>query len=383
MGVVFSARQLSLNRVVALKTLHPFASITDDVAVRRFRLEAEAIAHLEHPNIVPIYEVGEYEGHHYFTMRLIEGGSLAQRIASFSDCEKASAQLMATIARAVPYAHQRGILHRDLKPANILIDAKDQPHITDFGLAKILGRTSDLTATGVPMGTPNYMSPEQVRGRHRELTSATDTFSLGASLYHLLTGRPPFESKFALETIRRVDDAAPQRPCVRNPWLDPDLQTICLKWLENEPKGCYVSAEALADDLERWLNDKPIMSRPTAVVKRLAKSIRLREAEIFSEFVTDGYWGGLSRMSGRSLDEFFSYLKEVKSCEELANFPCEDTARQKVFADYIRQSLKEREFILKINRIRKQLGLGDLTGLKRDERPKVRTDEKSSLQTEL
>jgi eukaryotic-like serine/threonine-protein kinase len=187
MGVVYKARQLSLNRLVALKMIVS-GLLATEAEVKRFRAEAEAAASLEHPNIVPIYEVGEYEERQYFTMRLVEGGDLAQQIGKFPNDLKSAVELMATIAQAVHYAHQHRILHRDLKPSNILIDADGRPHVTDFGLAKNLGQDSGLTQSGSPIGTPNYMSPEQASGKTKEITTVSDVFSLGAILYQMLTG---------------------------------------------------------------------------------------------------------------------------------------------------------------------------------------------------
>jgi tRNA A-37 threonylcarbamoyl transferase component Bud32 len=270
MGVVFKARQRSLNRMVALKMI-----LSGDLATQndliRFRTEAEAAARLQHPNIVAIYEVGEEKGQPYFSMELVSGRSLAQQLDGGAADQKAATRLMAAIARAVHHAHQRGILHRDLKPGNILIDAQGQPHITDFGLAKIVESDSDLTLSGAIMGTPSYMSPEQASGKSKDLTTASDIFSLGAIHYHLLTGRPPFQAEAFQETLRQVVEDEPQRPRQIQPHLDGDLETICLKCLEKEPQRRYGSAEALADDLERWLRQEPILARPASTWDRVGK----------------------------------------------------------------------------------------------------------------
>ena len=243
-------------------------------------MEAEAAASLNHPHIVPIYEVGEYAGRHYFTMNWIEGKSLAEVMAGdrLPGSASAPARLMAKIALAIQHAHERGILHRDLKPGNILIDRQGEPHVTDFGLAKRLESYSEMTATGVIMGTPSYMSPEQAEGRNRQLTIASDIFSLGSILYQMLTGKTPFAGGTGLEIIKRVIEVEPPRPSTLNPKIDPDLETICLRCLQKEPQRRYLSARGLATDLEHWLEGKPIAARPVSDWERAWKWVRRHPA---------------------------------------------------------------------------------------------------------
>ena len=267
MGVVFEARQVSLNRPVAVKMVRAglFAGEAD---LRRFRIEAEAVAHLDHPRIVPIYGVWEHEDCHYFGMKLIPGGSLARRLPAYTADPRAAARLVAEVARAIQHAHDRGILHRDLKPSNILLDEEDRPLVTDFGLAKRSGDDSGLTQSGAIVGTPSYMAPEQASGHNAAVTALTDVYGLGAVLYALLTGRPPFVADTILGTIEQVRGRPPVPPSRINPSVGRDLETICLRCLEKDPWRRYASAEALADDLRRWLDGEPIAARPVGAAAR-------------------------------------------------------------------------------------------------------------------
>jgi tRNA A-37 threonylcarbamoyl transferase component Bud32 len=264
MGVVYKARQVSLNRLVALKMILRGELATErDVA--RFRAEAEAAANLDHPNIVPIYEVGEHDGQPYYAMRYVEGASLARRPRSDARSE---ARLLSTVAGAVYHAHRRGVLHRDLKPSNILVDAAGSPLVADFGLAKRVDADRSLTESGAIVGTPRYMAPEQAAGR-KDLTVAVDVYSLGVVLYERLTGQTPFSGETVLEVLRQAREEEAPRPSSICPGLDRDLETICLKCLEKDPSKRYASAEALQDDLDHWLRGEPIAARPVGQVERL------------------------------------------------------------------------------------------------------------------
>ncbi|OAI51371.1 hypothetical protein AYO44_00755 [Planctomycetaceae bacterium SCGC AG-212-F19] len=266
MGVVYKARQQSLGRTVAIKMILS-ARLASAADVQRFRSEAETVAQLDHPGIVPIYEVGEREGQHFFSMKLIEGGSLAQHRARWLDDPPAVAKLVARVARTIHFAHQRGLLHRDLKPANILLDTAGNTYVTDFGLAKLMQNDAGLTPSGGVVGTPRYMAPEQAVGKTTP-TVAIDVYGLGTILYELLTGRPPFTGDSPLDTMIKVLEQEPEHPRVINARVPRDLEAICLKCLEKDPARRYGSAEALADDLERFVAGEAILARPTGPIDR-------------------------------------------------------------------------------------------------------------------
>lgn len=277
MGVVLKARQVALNRAVAVKLIKSGVFATD-AELLRFQNEAEAVAQLDHPYIVPIYEVGQYEGRHFFSMKLIEGTSLDKRLAEFALDPPAAARIVAIIAEAIHHAHQRGILHRDLKPANILLDEQGRPHITDFGLAKQIKGDGELTESGAPLGTPAYMSPEQATGARGALSTQTDVYGVGTILYALLAGRAPFAGTTLIETLDRVRTCSPERPSQLNERVPRDLEIICLKCLEKEPARRYPSALALAEDLDRWLTGRPILARPVGATVRTLMWCRRNKA---------------------------------------------------------------------------------------------------------
>jgi serine/threonine protein kinase/tetratricopeptide (TPR) repeat protein len=282
-GVVYRARQKSLNRTVALKVIG-LGHWASDVHLKRFRREAEAAASLDHSGIVPIYEVGERDGSCYFSMKFIEGSQLDAVVKSAtadSSCGerepmpiRQAVELIVKVARTVHYAHEHGILHRDIKPGNILLDQKGEPHLTDFGLARLVETESTVTRTMEVLGTPSYMAPEQAVGNNEAVSSVTDVYGLGAVLYQLLTGQPPFAGGTTYETIKLLLDTEPRQPRVLNAKIDRDLSTICLKCLEKDPKRRYSSALALAGDLERWLKHEPILARHIGIFTRSKKWVR-------------------------------------------------------------------------------------------------------------
>lgn len=277
MGVVYKAKQVSLNRIVAVKMLL-FGKLVGSDFIKRFHAEAAAAASLQHPNIVAIHEVGEHEGQHYFSMDYVEGVSLADLVREKALPARRAAGLLKAIAAAIHYAHQHGILHRDLKPSNVLMDANDQPHITDFGLAKRLQCESDLTVTGQMVGTPHFMPPEQAGGRRNEVTRASDVYSLGAILYHLLTGRPPFLADTFEAVLGQLLHAEPVAPRLLNPAVPLDLETICIKCLNKDPRRRYLTAEELSDELSRYLEGKPIHARPVSRTEKVWRWCRRKPA---------------------------------------------------------------------------------------------------------
>lgn len=278
MGVVYRARQVSLGREVAVKMLL-HGMLAGDTAIARFKAEAAAVASLRHPHIVAVHEIGEHQGRHFFSMEFVTGRTLAEKVREGPLPVKQAATYLQRVAEAVQYAHERGVLHRDLKPSNVLVDENDQPRVTDFGLSKRAGTDMELTMTGQVLGTPAYMSPEQAGGAGLGPVDArSDVYSLGAILYHLITGRPPFTGETVTEILRQVTEIEPVAPRLLNPALPRDLETICLKCLVKEPAGRYPTAQALADDLGRFLSQETIAARPAGAAEKLWRWCRRKPA---------------------------------------------------------------------------------------------------------
>jgi serine/threonine protein kinase len=292
MGVVYRARQKGLDRVVALKMILA-GKLADGDDLQRFLAEAQETAKLRHPNIVTVHEVGEIDGQHFFSMQFIEGRSLAEKLAAGPLPAREAARIVRQVADAVHYAHQQGILHRDLKPSNVLLDRAGTPLITDFGLVKRIGDTGH-TRTGAVIGTPSYMAPEQAQGKIKDLCATCDVYGLGAVLYECLTGRPPFKAETPFDTVMQVLDRTPAPPRLLNPKADRDLETICLKCLEKDPKRRYPSAQALAEDLDRYLCGEAISARSFNMIDYVARTLEHSRDDVdFSGWSTMLLWFAL------------------------------------------------------------------------------------------
>jgi serine/threonine protein kinase/tetratricopeptide (TPR) repeat protein len=313
MGVVYWAWQTGLNRAVALKMLLAGAHAGPQTRAR-FKVEAEAAARLQHPNIVPIYEIGTHEGLPYFSLEYLEGSSLADQLNAGPLPVERAVALVEALARALQYAHQKGIVHRDLKPANILLNADGVPKITDFGLAKlVVGGDSSPTVTGSIMGTPNYMAPEQAEGRTRDIGPLADVYALGAILYHLLTGRPPFQGTTMLDTLEQVRSLEPVPPQQLQRKVPRDLETVCLKCLQKEPRKRYPSAGDFAEDLRRFLAGEPVRARPVGTWERGVKWARRRPALAALYGVSAATALGLLAMTGWHYTDLRARLDEAQT----------------------------------------------------------------------
>jgi serine/threonine-protein kinase len=282
MSVVYKARHLALKRTVALKMIAGHSDHSERV---RFKVEAEAVARLQHPNVVQIHEIGEADGRPFLALEFVEGGSLANRLGGHPVPPRDAARLLRALAEAIHLAHSRNLVHRDLKPANVLLAGSAetpigqcQPKVTDFGLARQLDADSGQTFVGVVMGTPSYMAPEQAQGRSHTAGPPADVYALGAILYECLTGRPPFQGATRMETLEQVRTREPAPPSALSRQVPRDLETVCLKCLRKEPERCYSSARELADDLGRFLDGKPIRARAVGVAERAVKWARRRPA---------------------------------------------------------------------------------------------------------
>lgn len=336
MGVVYRARQVRLNRRVALKMIRAgkFSSGTE---IQRLRVEAEAAAQLDHPAIVPVFEVGEHEGLHYFTMAFVDGETLSAKLGAGPMPVRAAARLMQTVAEAVAYAHEKGVIHRDIKPGNILIDQSGQPRVSDFGLAKQVSSDNELTTTGQILGTPSYMPPEQALGKLEDVGRPSDIYSLGAVLYATLTGRPPFQAATSVETLRLVVEELPLAPRLLNPSIPRDLETICLKCLEKSISRRYESAKAVAEELERFLGGDPILAQPASRIRKLTRWYRRHWAiatTAISILLTITVVASVLAITTRRLKSELAKTANAEAAERRAN----DDAQDRLWISYLNEA---------------------------------------------
>jgi len=332
MGIVFRARQISLNRIVAIKMIRA-GVLASELDIVRFQAEAQAAARLQHPNIIAIHEVGEHDDRHYFSMAYVPGQNLAQCVREHPWAAPRAAHCLARIAEAVHYAHEHGILHRDLKPSNVIIDEEDTPHLTDFGLATRIEDASALTLSGAILGTPSYMAPEQTGGRRFEIGPRTDIYALGALLYEVLTGHPPFQGETPLDTIKLVRETDPVPPRRLNPRIPADLETITLKCLEKEPRKRYSTAREFAEDLTRFLANQPIHARPARAWEIAGKWIHrnpwraaLAVSASLALIVTSAFW--LEIIANRRLADLNLQLTDALGREQEQRIRAENADRE-------------------------------------------------------
>ncbi len=348
MGVVYRARQIDLDRIVAIKMILSSHLASAD-QVDRFYAEARAAARLRHPNIVGMYEVGEHRGQHFFAMEFVDGPSLAQKLKAGPLDPTAAARCVLIVARAIQYLHTQGLVHRDLKPSNILLDGDDRPCVTDFGLAKMLEADGQVTHTGAIVGTPNYMSPEQAAGRAAAVGPLSDVYSLGAVLYESLTGRPPFSGEAPLETLVQVLEGEPARPRVLRPAIPAGLETICLKCLEKAPDRRYASAEALADDLERFLKGEAVEARRANPWQRLFRWSR-REPALAARLSTLAICGSILQANHHLISNFarLQYQRSIALflAWALASIAFQVALRRERWADLARYAWSAADLVL-------------------------------------
>lgn len=328
MGVVYRSRQTSLDRTVALKMILR-GSLASDSDVARFRVEAESAARISHPNIVPVYEVGEYEGQPYFAMQLVQGTTLSQKLTDGPLTPHEAASLLAPVCRAVAEAHNNGVLHRDLKPSNILIDETGRPFVTDFGLAKKMTPSeagedgaASLTDTGAAIGTPSYMAPEQAAGQRGEIGPGTDVYSLGAILYAMLTGRPPFQAASPVDTVLMVLEQEPVPPRVLNRKADPDLEMVAMKCLQKPTDLRYADAAELAEDLEAWLRHEPVTARSSQFTQVLSRAFReTHHASVLENWGVLWMWHSLVVLSLCGVTNWMQWRDAAGGAESPSRWP--------------------------------------------------------------
>ena len=356
MGIVYKARQLGINPVVALKMVLA-VELADRATLERFRSEAEAAGKVDHPHIVPVYQFGVHQDHPYLAMGLVEGVSLKDRLSEGPLPVREAAEIVAKIARAIDYAHQCGVVHRDLKPHNILMDLRGEPRVTDFGLAKSLVDDSGMTATGQILGTPSFMPPEQARGEADRVTASADIYSLGATLYALLTGRPPFQGASVSETLLQVVQHEPIPPHRLQPTVSVDLETICLECLHKEPGRRYGSAGVLADDLERFLEGRPISVRPIGTTERTWHGPWCRRNPVVASLAVATFvallgeqlrrrrsgFGALSEAQGARIQRDSALVANAKAAESLDKATEAESAARKAEGNARKEAIRANE----------------------------------------
>ncbi|MGB7324327.1 MAG: serine/threonine-protein kinase, partial [Rubripirellula sp.] len=359
MGVVYRARQISADRVVALKVVKH--GNPDSAEVERFLAEARAAARLHHPHIVPVYEVGEANGQPFFSMRLVDGLSLARRVADQPLDPRLAATLVRKVAEAIQFAHEHQIIHRDIKPGNILLNAADEPFVTDFGLARVMDQASDLTTEGQVMGTPSYMPPEQALGRRDFVNERSDVYSLGAVLYFCMTGRPPFQAASSMATVVQLLNQEVVAPRQLNADVPADLETICLKCLQKDAPQRYESAAAFADDLRRFLNNEPIAARPASTTEKFVKWVRRHPA-----WTALGVTGVIAMVataiaftSAAYTDELQTSLEQTQAAKRIVELREKETSQALDLAEEANERARKAEYFRQISLTSSAVDRGD------------------------